>query len=133
VNDDNISATISAANISSILSDIYGHMRNMFIASLTCYKCRKTDYFPIREVTFNCRDAEISHEPEHSTYSQFAYAADVPYEAVIIVAFCLPPFIVSTVTQLYSMYMEILLRVAFQPDCLAVGSVAYPIPIGAVK
>lgn len=56
---------------------------------------RKADYFPIREVTFSCTDAEISYKLGHSTYSLFAYTADVPYEAVIIVAFCLPPFIVS--------------------------------------
>jgi len=56
---------------------------------------RKTDHFPIRELTFNCHDAEISYEPGHSTYSMFAYTADVPYDAVIIVAFCLPPLVVS--------------------------------------
>jgi len=61
--------------------------------------CRKTDYFPIREVMFNCKEAEISYEPGHNTYSLFAYAADVPYEAVIIVSFCLPPFVVSTAKQ----------------------------------
>jgi len=53
----------------------------------------------VREVMFSCRDAEISYEPSdgHNSYSLFAYAADVPYDAIIIVAFCLPPFVVSVV------------------------------------
>ena len=61
-----------------------------------CVVHRETDHFPIRELTFSCTDVEISYAPGHSTYSSFAYDADVPYVAVIIVSFCLPPFVVSS-------------------------------------
>jgi len=57
--------------------------------------CRETDYFPVREVTFRCTDDDISYEPGQQTFSSFAYTADIPYEAVVIIAFCLPPFVVS--------------------------------------
>ena len=62
---------------------------------------------------FNCKDAEISYDPGHNTYSLFAYAADVPYEAVIIVSFCLPPFVVSFAKQPVS-FVDESSRLAFQ-------------------
>ena len=56
---------------------------------------RETDVFPVREVKFNCQDPDISYNDGEPTYDDFTYNADVPWEVVCPLAFCVPPFIVS--------------------------------------
>ena len=58
--------------------------------------CRETDVFPIREVNFSCLDSDIAYKDGEPTYSDFAYNAFVPFDVICPLAFCVPPFIVST-------------------------------------
>ena len=57
---------------------------------------RVTDVFPIRELNFSCTDPAISFSDGEPTYSDFAYDAYVPFDVICPLAFCIPPFIVST-------------------------------------
>ena len=64
------------------------------------FVCRETDVFPVREVKFRCTDPDIGYKNGEPSYPDFAYNAYVPFEVICPLAFCVPPFIVSTCFQI---------------------------------
>lgn len=59
--------------------------------------CRATAAFPIRKLPIDCFDPDINRTllDGSKTMYLFAYAAEVPYVAVVVISFFLPPVVVS--------------------------------------
>ncbi|ELT90945.1 hypothetical protein CAPTEDRAFT_222391 [Capitella teleta] len=66
----------------------------LVFVSVLEYFLRATDVFPVREIPFSCTDANIMYTGGSASYDEFAYNADVSYNVIVPLCFCLPPFLV---------------------------------------
>lgn len=91
----------------------------LIFLSVIGYYMRATNAFPIRKQPIDCFDPDISrtrHDGSKTMYL-FAYAAEVPYVAIVVISFFLPP-VVITVCELARCNLTCIEKLTISTYCL---------------